>query len=116
MEKLHEISLMLDFYGLLITKRQYEIIDMHYNGDYSLGEISKYLGISRQGVYDNIKKGKALLERYEEKLNLVKKYNEQKTIKNVLLNEINLAEKICDNIKLMKILESIKSGVDKLGE
>jgi len=78
MENVLKISLLLDFYSQLMTEKQYNILDMHYNNDYSLGEIAEYLNISRQGVYDNIKRGKALLNSLEEKLGLARKYLEQK--------------------------------------
>ena len=77
MDNIYEVSLLLDFYGQLLTKRQYEILDLHYNNDYSLGEIGEYFNISRQGVYDNIKRGKAVLDNYERKLGLVRKFTEQ---------------------------------------
>lgn len=72
------ISLLLDFYGQMVTKRQYEILDLHYNSDYSLGEIAEELNISRQGVYDNIKRGKAALFEMEQKLGLLSRFNRQK--------------------------------------
>lgn len=78
MEELFEISLLLDFYGQLITRRQYEVLDLHYNSDYSLGEIAQNLNISRQGVYDNIKRGRAALAEMEQKLGLVGRFMEQK--------------------------------------
>lgn len=78
MDELTEISLMLDFYGQLITKRQLEILDLHYNSDYSLGEIAEQMNISRQGVYDNIKKGKKALIQMEEKLGLMGRFSAQK--------------------------------------
>jgi len=76
MDNVYEISLLLDFYGQLLTKRQYEILDLHFNNDYSLGEIAEQLSISRQGVYDSVKKGKAVLNEMEQKLGLVKKFSE----------------------------------------
>jgi predicted DNA-binding protein YlxM (UPF0122 family) len=78
MNDLFEISMLLDFYGQLITKRQYEIMDLHYNSDYSFGEIAGFLNISRQGVYDNIKRGKALLTDFEQKLGLVGRFIRQR--------------------------------------
>ena len=78
MDNVYEISLLLDFYGQLLTKRQYEILDLHFNNDYSLGEIAEQLSISRQGVYDSVKKGKAVLNEMEQKLGLVKKFSEQR--------------------------------------
>lgn len=78
MDELYKISLLLDFYGQMLTKRQYEILDLHYNSDYSLGEIAEELDISRQGVYDNIKRGKAALFEMEDKLGLVSRFSRQK--------------------------------------
>lgn len=78
MDDVLEISLLLDFYGQVLTKRQYEILDLHYNSDYSLGEIAEQLNISRQGVYDNIKRGKAVLSDLESKLSLVAKFSVQR--------------------------------------
>jgi predicted DNA-binding protein YlxM (UPF0122 family) len=78
MDEIYMIGLLLDFYGQMVTKRQYEILDLHYNNDYSLGEIAEELNISRQGVYDNIKRGKAALYEMEQKLGLVGRFNRQK--------------------------------------
>jgi predicted DNA-binding protein YlxM (UPF0122 family) len=78
MDELYMISLLLDYYGQMVTKRQYEILDLHYNSDYSFGEIAEELNISRQGVYDNIKRGKAALLEMEQKLELIGRFNKQK--------------------------------------
>lgn len=78
MEKVYEISLLLDFYGQLLTDRQYEIMDLHYNNDYTLTEIAEQLSISRQGVFDNEKRGRAILNEYENKLGLICKFSQQK--------------------------------------
>lgn len=78
MKEVLRISLMLDFYGTLMTRRQYQVMDDYYNNDYSLSEISDNLDISRQGVYDIIKKGRALLDRFEKKLGLVDRHLKMK--------------------------------------
>ena len=78
MNGMFEFNLLLDFYGQLLTNRQQEIFDLHYNNDYSLGEIAEQMGISRQGVYDNIKRGRTSLVGFEEKLGLVGKFLSQK--------------------------------------
>ncbi|HHW30522.1 MAG TPA: YlxM family DNA-binding protein [Clostridiaceae bacterium] len=111
MKNIYHISLLLDFYGQLLTKRQQEILDLHINNDYSLGEISEQLDISRQGVYDNVKRGKAALYEFEEKLGLIKKFSEQKEIamKIVkLLSEIDKKNMSQDDIEK---LNQVKNGI-----
>jgi len=78
MDKVYETSLLLDFYGQLLTDRQFEIMDLHYNNDFTLTEIAEQLSISRQGVFDNEKRGRALLNEYENKLGLLNKFSQQK--------------------------------------
>ena len=93
MDKVYEDTLLLDFYGQLLTERQYEIMDLHFNNDYSLGEIAEQLNISRQGVYDSIKRGRAVLNRMEEKLGLVEKFVNQKSKAQKILNSIRSSDK-----------------------
>ena len=100
MDDLYEVSMLLDFYGQMLTQRQFEILDLHYNSDYSLGEIAQHLNISRQGVYDNIKRGKTALTALEEKLGLMGRFLKQK-------------DRAGD---IMKLLEEIDvSGLDEYG-
>ena len=54
MEERMTISLLLDFYGSLLTDRQRECYALHHEDDMSLGEIAEELSISRQAVHDNI--------------------------------------------------------------
>ena len=113
-----KLILLFDFYGQLLTKRQYEIMDMHYNNDYSLGEIALILNISRQGVYDSVKKAKIVLEEYENKLKLLNRFLMMKQefseiakglqsidINNLSDRDKNKIESIRNNISsIMKIL------------
>lgn len=77
-DKFYEVSLLYDFYGSLLTEKQKEIVELYYGDDLSLGEISESLNISRQGVYDLLKRSEKQLYHYEEKLRLVEKFMEQK--------------------------------------
>ena len=74
-EKDMRIAALIDIYGSLLTDRKREIIDMYYNDDYSLSEISENTGISRQGVRDSIKKSEAELTELDEKLGHFKSIN-----------------------------------------
>lgn len=76
MSKNLEVSILLDFYGELLTDKQREAIEYYYNDDLSLGEIADCLGISRQGVHDSIKRAENTLNEFEEKLGLAKTFDE----------------------------------------
>ena len=65
--------LLYDYYGNLLTDRQKECLEMRYNQDLSLGEIGQILGISRQGVHDNLSRAEMLLRNMEEKTGCVKR-------------------------------------------
>ena len=69
-------SMLLDFYGQLLTEKQRECYDLHYNEDLSLSEIAEHSGISRQAVWDNIHRAEAALKATEEKTGLVKRFFE----------------------------------------
>ena len=66
-----EMTLLFDYYGDLLTERQRSCLDLRYNQDLSLGEIAQELGVSRQGVYDNLSRAEALLRNMEEKTGCV---------------------------------------------
>ena len=68
------VTMLMDFYGQLLTDKQLQALDMYYNEDLSLAEIAQEEGISRQGVRDSIKRGEKQLEEYEEKLGLAKRF------------------------------------------
>ena len=68
-----EMTLLFDYYGDLLTDRQRSCLDLRYNQDLSLGEIAQELGVSRQGVYDNLSRAEALLRNMEEKTGCVRR-------------------------------------------
>ena len=69
-------TMLFDFYGELLTAKQKEYFDLHYNADYSLGEIAEMTGISRQGVWDIIKRAEETLRKTEEKTGLIRRFRE----------------------------------------
>ena len=71
-------SMLLDFYGELLTEKQRECFDLHYNEDLSLSEIAEQLGISRQGVWDNIRRAESAMEDVEEKTGLLARFEENR--------------------------------------
>ena len=66
-----EWSLLLDFYGELLTPRQRELCDLSFNQDLSLSEIAEDTGVSRQAVHDALHRAEAALMDFEEKTGCV---------------------------------------------
>ena len=69
-----EISLLLDFYGEMLTEKQRDMVDYYYNDDLSLSEIAENEGITRQGVRDAIKRAEAQMLEMEERLGLARRF------------------------------------------
>ena len=65
MEKRVELSLLMDFYGPLLTEHRRQVLEMYLNEDMGLQEIADSLGISRQGVHEAVKAASNQLLRYE---------------------------------------------------
>ncbi len=74
MAKNLEISLLLDFYGDMLTEKQRDVVELYYNEDLSLAEIASHSGITRQGVRDSIKRAEGQLLDYEEHLRLAARF------------------------------------------
>lgn len=77
-QKLQEkvyLSLLYDFYGELLKSHNKQIFEDYILNDLSLGEIAQEQGISRQGIYDIVKRCSKLLTDYEEKLGLIHKFD-----------------------------------------
>lgn len=93
MEKIVEIAVLFDYYGKLLSKKQYEIVQEYCNNDYSLTELAEINGVSKQSISD-------ILNRTEKKLKFFEK-------------ELKHIEKLMKvNSKLNEINESIKDVLD----
>ena len=69
-ERMRRMSLLLDFYGEMLSERQRQLCEYYYNDDLSLSEIAENTGITRQGVSDGIKKSEKILLQAEENLGM----------------------------------------------
>ena len=65
-----DISILMDYYGAMLTDKQREALEWYYNEDLSLAEIAEHTGVTRQGVRDSIKRAEAQLVECEGKLGL----------------------------------------------
>lgn len=108
MSKNLTITVLLDFYGELLTKKQADALRLYYDEDCSLSEIADDMGISRQGARDFIKRGELQLFELEEKLGLVKRF--EKITKAALeLEEILKEQNV--SIEAKQLLERIKDNL-----
>ena len=101
------MSLLLDFYGEVLSEPQREAMDLFYNGDLSLSEIAEITGITRQGVRDRIVKGEQTVSQLEEKLGLAGRFgNVTKTV-SFIVGRLEALEKE-QGIDVTDILEAVK--------
>ena len=100
-----EISLLMDFYGQLLTQKQRNILEQYYNMDYSLSEIAENQKTSRQAIHDLIKRCYKTLNDYEDKLSLLKNSIMEEEIKKEIIGL--LKEKHCDSSEIIKLLEEL---------
>ena len=88
-------SLLLDFYGELLPPRQRECCELHYNEDLSLSEIAETCGISRQGAWDNIRRGTETLEGIESKTGLLRRQEQTAARLRLASEQLRLLEARC---------------------
>lgn len=90
------LSYLYDFYGPLLKDRHRKIFEEYVLDNLSLSEIAGEYGITRQGVYDVVKRCSEKLENYEQKLNLYYKFE---LAKERLGKLEQLVERDCDTEK-----------------
>ena len=61
MDDILQLTLLYDFYGELLTEKQKQVYELHYQNDLSLTEIGEELSISRQAVRDQLKRTEKIL-------------------------------------------------------
>ncbi len=77
LEKKQRVNLLMDCYLDLLTDKQKDYLNLYYGEDLSLSEIADELDVSRNAVFDNLKRAVHLLEDYENKLHLLEKHLER---------------------------------------
>ena len=94
-----EVSFLLEYYKELLSDKQKEYMIEHFEEDYSLSEIAKRHNISRQAVYDNIRRGIKIVKEYEQKIGF---YRRERDIKEKLIE-------LRENYSIDKLQELIDS-------
>jgi predicted DNA-binding protein YlxM (UPF0122 family) len=111
MEKRFEISLLLDFYGELLTQKQRDIMDLYFNNDLSLSEIAEINNTSRQATHDTIKRCEKMLLVYEEKLKLSTKDHKLKEISENIISELDKLQINIKDDKMNQIIYDIRTQI-----
>lgn len=99
------MTVLLDFYGELLTEKQRQALVSYYDEDCSLSEIAENMDISRQGVRDFIKRGETQLAEFEEKLGMAARFAK-------ISRAVDKIEDIAgENEKLRALIEEIKDNL-----
>lgn len=104
-EKTNRMNALFEFYAALLTDKQMNYIELYYADDYSLAEIAEEFQVSRQAVYDNIKRTEKILEDYEKKLHMYSDY----IVRSQIFNQIT--EKYANDAYLQEQI-AILSSID----
>jgi len=92
LEKTTRVNYLFDFYQSLLTPKQRNYMELYFLEDYSLGEISETFDVSRQAVYDNIRRTETMLEEYEKKLLLYEKFSKRQQVLKEMEAEVNQSD------------------------
>ena len=101
LEKKNYYNILFGYYGVLLTEKQQTMFEEYYGEDYSLSEIALEYNISRNAVYDTIKKVLNSLDEFESKLGL---YNKDQKL-NKLFKEYEQNENCLELIKKIQEME-----------
>ncbi|HDA2454793.1 TPA: putative DNA-binding protein [Staphylococcus aureus] len=99
------MNYLFDFYQSLLTNKQRNYLELFYLEDYSLSEIADTFNVSRQAVYDNIRRTGDLVEDYEKKLELYQKFEQRLEIYDEMKQHLSNPEQIQRYIQQLEDLE-----------
>ena len=114
MERKVEISMLLQIYGNLLTKKQQDVMNLYYNDDLSLSEIAEINKISRQGVNDIIKKGETNLLEYEKVLHIMKTTETNTKMIDSIIFELSKIDDNTSKNELQKILNNVQKKLHSM--
>ncbi len=112
-------SLLYDFYGALLTDKQREVMELYHEENFSIVEIAKEMKVSKQAVYDNLKKSDKILRDYEEKLGLMMsllKTREAIESAERKIDEMMASPKLTEGDPLKKDLLELRDMISGLAE
>ncbi len=112
-------SLLYDFYGVLLTDKQREVMELYHEENYSIVEIARELKVSKQAVYDNLRKSDRILRDYENKLGLMLSLLRTREVIGDVekkIDEIISDDQLPEEESLRESLREIREMIAGLGE
>lgn len=110
-----KMAVLLDFYGPLLTNIQRDVLECYYNEDLCISEIADNRGITRQGVYDVIRRSQVQLEDIEKKLLLVERFSQVNEALEEILAVSFRGSLLCDKRQYHQI-SGVLSRVEKIAK
>lgn len=109
-----QIVLLLDYYGKLLSDKQYNAMVAYYYEDLSLIEIANNQDITKQAVSDLIKRSEKRLSDIEKELGMVKKNTEIRNKLKVLNEELNNILDLNDGEKINDSITGISKSLNEV--
>ena len=101
LEKTQRVNLLMDCYEDLLTDKQRQYLSLYYEEDLSLSEIADDFHVSRNAVYDQLKRAVKSLEEYEAKLHLMKKHLQRMALIEKIENQ-QIGSELQDYLEMLK--------------
>ncbi|QRG65537.1 putative DNA-binding protein [Brevibacillus choshinensis] len=109
LEKTNQVNLLFDFYAPLLKGKQREYLELYYLDDLSLSEIAEMHEVSRQAVYDHIKRAEKQLFEYDQKLHLAVKHEQR-------MNALSRMKELVNGIADSKARDELNTLLHQLSE
>ncbi len=117
LDSITEISILYDFYGVLLPPKQREIFRLYYEDNLSLGEIAEEYGLTRQGIHETVKRGEKKLRDFEVKLRQIRKFEtEEEIIEKLQENIDQMINERKEDPELTAALQQIKEKLATLNQ
>ena len=109
LKKKEQVILLMDCYRELLTDKQKQYLSLYYEEDLSLSEIAEDLSVSKNAVFDNIKRSVMSLEKYESKLHILENHRKRLNLINKIEEEKNKKHEDID--EYLEMLNNILGGI-----
>ncbi len=116
LEKNLEISLLFDFYGVMLSDTQQQAVNLYYNDDLSLKETADILSMSRQGVRDALSRAKKSLYTYEENLKLCERFSKTRQGLEQIISSSKQLMELSQDKAITELSQNIHSTAQNLYE